>query len=74
MSRSFRKNPFCGWTTARSEKDDKGNAHGSLRAAERDPKRAALEPTLRDVSNVWCWDKDGRQRFDPIKHPKLMRK
>lgn len=35
MSRSIRKTPIAGHTTAKSEKDDKKLASGKLRAAER---------------------------------------
>jgi hypothetical protein len=31
-------------------------------------------PHTRELSNPWAMDKDGKMRFDPAKHPHLMRK
>jgi len=31
-------------------------------------------PKLREVSEVYAWDKDGKQRFDPKTSEKGMRK
>ena len=80
MSRSFRRSPVTGMTTARSEKKDKQRAHRSLRAAERTALETvmvagdAVFPVLREVADVNTFGKDGKQRIDPRKHPKLMRK
>ncbi len=78
MSRSRRKTPACGNTTAVSEKDDKRYAH----RAERRVNHQFLATTgdgdalkaTRAVSNPWSMDKDGKQRFDPQRFPELMRK
>ncbi len=79
MSRSYRHVPVCGITMARSEAEDKRRAHRRLRVWT----RALLDqpdldvvscPTLRDVSDPWTMAKDGKQRFDPQQHPKLIRK
>jgi len=35
---------------------------------------AADFPKVREVSEIYTFGKDGRQRFDPVKNPKLMRK
>jgi hypothetical protein len=80
VSRSFRHTPVTGITTARSEKQDKRQAHRNLRAAERAAMETAMEtgdavfPVLREVANVYSFEKDGKQRFDPKAMPKLMRK
>jgi hypothetical protein len=71
MSRSRRKTPKAGITTADSEKQDKRLANRDLRRKVRQGK---LDLRVRDVSNGWSFDKDGKQRFDPKKHPKEMRK
>lgn len=71
MSRSYRKRPFSGITTAETEKDDKRRANRKLR---RKVKRGDLDLTIRDVSNIWSFDKDGKSRFDPDKYPELKRK
>ena len=67
MSKSFRKSPFCGMTTAESEKKDKQLAHRRERRIVHqilasDPLRPVL-PHRREVSNVWSFDKDGKQRL-----------
>ena len=78
MSRSRRKNPFCGHTMAESEKDDKRRYNRRYRRICRqilhtDPKREDL-PILKKVSNIWWMDKDGKGRFNPKEFPKGMRK
>jgi len=63
MSRSHRHTPIVGWTLARSEKRDKRLANRKLRAAIREALHHENEvmPVLREVSNVWDFNKDGRQ-------------
>jgi len=75
MSRSRRKTPIIGWTTADSEKQDKRLANRRLRHRVRQTLRVnphAELPLLREVSNVWLMDKDGKQRIGV--NSKLMRK
>jgi hypothetical protein len=83
MSRSTRKRPWTGVTTAKSEKRDKILAHRRLRAAtrllERLPEiREAAPglsfPIMREVSDVWSFAKDGKTRINPTRFPNLMRK
>ena len=78
MSRSRRKHPFRAITTAESEKQEKRHynrcfRHASEQALKADPTGESL-PILREQSDPWGMDKDGKVRFDPVKHPKLMRK
>ncbi|HXF38109.1 MAG TPA: hypothetical protein VN687_00210 [Blastocatellia bacterium] len=78
MSRSRRKTPIHGMTTARSEKKDKRLynrrfRHVSKQALHVSPQQEPL-PHLREHSNPWSMDKDGKVRFDPKKHPEWMRK
>lgn len=80
LSRSFRKSPFCGMTTAESEKKDKQLAHRRERRIVRqildsNPLRPVL-PHRREVSNVWSFDKDGKQRLstDSPYYLEIMRK
>lgn len=65
MSRSFQKTPITGYTTARSEKDDKRRANRRHRTAVKRILRTELEPEtlplLREVSNVYTFAKDGKQ-------------
>ena len=78
MARSYRKTPICGITTARSEKSDKKIWHSRMRARTRTYINSGRDldtmPIEREVSNVWDFAKDGKQRFDATRHPKLMRK
>jgi hypothetical protein len=66
MSRSLRKSPIHGITTARSEADDKRIWHGRWRSTERD-KLLTLNETKdhltsdkNEVSNPWTMNKDGK--------------
>lgn len=63
MSRSRRKTPIFGMTTAETEKQDKRIANRRLRAHERVALAigADIVPTIRDVSSVWAFDKDGKR-------------
>jgi len=77
MSRSRRKTPICGITTAQSEKQDKRIANRRLRCRVRSALRGdpdALLPLLREVSDPWLMDKDGKMLLDPVRHPEIMRK
>jgi hypothetical protein len=78
MSRSRRHHPVAGFTTARSEKEDKRLANRTLRARVRTQFASHGDerplPTLREVSDSWCMPKDGKMRFDPLRYPKSMRK
>lgn len=78
MSHSRRKHPFCGYTTAESEKDDKRRYNRRYRRVCRqilhsNPEREIL-PVLKEVSDIWWMDKDGKGRFNPKLHPELLRK
>lgn len=76
MSRSYRKMPICGITTAESEKQDKQIANRRFRRNTRQLVKAGKEPpfNIRAVSNVYSFDKDGKQYFSAIKYPYLLRK
>jgi hypothetical protein len=82
MSRSKRSQPITGITTAESEKDWKRDANRKLRRAVHqtlhqlpaaDPD-ALILPVMDEVVNQYSGPKDGKQHFDPRKHPQLMRK
>ena len=82
MSRSYRHTPVIGITCAESDKPGKIIANRTLRAHVRDALRTCVDfdgfllPQLREVSNVWSFPKDGKQRLNPMgKHfAKYMRK
>lgn len=71
MSRSRRKTPVFGHTTARSEADDKRLWHQRWRARERDqlagcgPDDDPLPVHRHAVSNTWDMAKDGKHWFSP---------
>lgn len=67
MSRSRKKTPICGITTAESEKDDKARAHRQERShvrrlIETDPDAIPAPKTFGDP---WGAAKDGKQYFRP---------
>lgn len=78
MSRSTRKNPICGMTTAESEKWDKMHWHRRFRRAIRSLLGLGMDqddlPSFRKFGDPWMFEKDGRQRFDPERWPEGMRK
>ncbi len=75
MSRSRRKSPCTGITTARSEKQDKRMHNRKFRRISRQKKDPDDMPQVDyEVTNPWSMDKDGKSWFDPEKYPELMRK
>jgi len=80
MSRSKRKNPVRGITTSESEKADKVAAHRRVRRRVKtviqSPPESETEtlPHERELSNPWAMAKDGKARFDPVRHRELLRK
>lgn len=78
MSRSRRRTPVCGITTAASEKQDKVAAHRRERRQVHavlgvEPARDVL-PHRRELSNVWTYAKDGKQYLGPHTRPEYLRK
>jgi hypothetical protein len=66
MSNSYRKTPIIGTTTADSEKKDKQIANRRLRSKVKQLLKLGdydWLPTIRDVSNVWDFAKDGKRFF-----------
>lgn len=88
MSKSFKKVPISGNTTAPSEKKDKQLANRKLRRINKKFLNNIECPdivadrlsTLKDESNIWDFAKDGKKWFKNLKHVdkpifnKLMRK
>ena len=78
MTRSRKKHPFAGTSTATSEKESKRAWHRLLRRTN----RVVLAVTgdeeklkrRNELSNLWNMDKDGKWRFRPSEWPRLMRK
>lgn len=78
MTRSRKKTPLQGNTTATTEKEDKKINHRRIRRAVTQAigiaPEAELLPHEKELSNPWLMDKDGKHRFDPALYPKSMRK
>lgn len=78
MSRSRRKTPVCGITTAKSERWDKTFWHRAFRVAQRIALGRGDEvlPLPKEIEYGTCgWgEKDGKQSFDPEEWPQIMRK
>lgn len=79
MSRSFKKHPVTGITTARSEAFDKARWHRAMRQAERvrlrrDPDSLPFD--YRQFSDDYGMAKDGKRRWDKGDdfYPRCMRK
>jgi hypothetical protein len=75
MSRSRQKSKFTGYTTAVSEKEDKRLANRAYRKAIKQGLQVGKTefPQIRELSNVWCSDKDGKHYYSGMSE-KDMRK
>jgi hypothetical protein len=70
MSRSYRK-PYCALAGHGSAKEDKRRAVRGLRRTQEqwlrklEDHNSALAPHRLECTwnNVWCWDRDGKQRL-----------
>lgn len=78
MSRSKRKNPIMGITTAESEAWDKAQWHRAHRRAENARLHSQgdefIEQSDRDVSDPWRLSKDGKRWWGPAMDSRYMRK
>jgi hypothetical protein len=78
MSHSRRNTPIRGLTNSASESEDKQLAHRRERRRIHEVVRwrpaAEVLPHTRELFQSVGYSKDGKQRIDPVKHPKLMRK
>ena len=65
MSRSFIKNKIVGYTKKESEKRDKTIANKRCRrlVKVRIAKRSEVLPLIREVSNIYQFDKDGKHYY-----------
>lgn len=64
MSRSRKKTPIRGMTLADSEKQDKRLANRKIRRVNKIRVTGDQEPAhVRELSDPWGMDKDGRQYF-----------
>jgi hypothetical protein len=75
MSRSLKKTKIQGITTATSEKKNKQEANRKFRRIIKQKVKSEKTelPELREVSNVWSFEKDGK-RYNPEMSAKDMRK
>lgn len=75
MSRSYRKTPICGMTTAASDKVFKKAEHKRARRAV-NARDLTLDdaPVSRAFGNPWGAPKDGKQWIEASRFPEIMRK
>ncbi|MBO3697306.1 hypothetical protein [Roseivirga sp. E12] len=75
MSRSSKKTPITGITTAISEKQDKRDANRKFRRKTKQQVNLGDETIseIRELSNVWGFHKDGKH-YDSDMSKKEMRK
>ncbi len=75
MSRSRKKTKIHGITIASSEKENKRGANRKFRRLTRQKIKSddPVLPEMREVSNVWDFDKDGK-RYNPNMTDKDLRK
>ena len=75
MSRSKKKTKIHGITTAETEKGNKQKANRKLRRIVKERLKSKKDnlPKLREVSDVWDFDKDGKI-YKKNMSEKLMRK
>ena len=74
MSRSRKKHAITGFTTARSEKQDKRIMNRAIRRITRnklkqDDREDAILPIPDEVMNVWSMAKDGKHHYDKVDKP-----
>jgi hypothetical protein len=74
MSKSYKKNPFGGFTSSSSEKSDKKQFHKKYRRVFNKALREfdieeqeSIEIDENEVSNPFNWSKDGKQYFGNCK-------
>jgi len=74
VSRSYRKTPICG-LCADSEKWDKRKANRKFRRRVKiSLATGRVLPEMREVTEVYTWNKDGKIWFEPEEWPEGMRK
>jgi len=75
MSNSYKKTPIIGIAISESEKEDKQKANRKFRRIVKSQIKVNNFdfPLIREVSNVWSFEKDGKQ-FLNIKKQKQLKK
>ncbi len=75
MSRSRKKTPISGITKSDSEKLDKRDANRRERRINKELLKKEKElKRIREVSDIWTFNKDGKVVFNEKKYPEMMRK
>lgn len=74
MSRSRKKYPIHGFTTARSEKEDKRIINRRMRRKvrmqlSRDDREEAIFPVQDEIMDLWEMSKDGKTRAEKVDKP-----
>ena len=78
MSRSYKKHAVTSCTTSDSEKNDKKIAHRVFRKRAKralmNNKLSLLPFRMRDVSNIWCFAKDGKVAWEYLSSRSFFRR
>ncbi len=75
MIRSGKKTPISGITKSDSEKLDKRDANRRERRINKELLKKEKElKRIREVSDIWTFNKDGKVVFNEKKYPEMMRK
>ena len=78
ISRSYKKHAVTSCTTSASEKNDKRIAHRVFRKrakrALKNNKLSLLPFRMRDVSNIWCFAKDGKVTWEYLSSHSFFRR
>lgn len=76
MGKSFKRTSICGNAVASSEKQDKRLANRRFRRNSKQLINCKREPCvdIKEVSNVYSFNKDGKHYFSSKEYPQYMRK
>lgn len=68
MSNSIKKTKIVGFTTSESEKAEKRVANRKYRRTVKQKVKLGNEefPKIRELSNVWCFSKDGKKYYPEL--------
>lgn len=82
MGKSIKRKPFHGMTKSSSEKQDKKMWHSKFRRKEKirigrniknNNEDNHITVDIREVSNPWCFAKDGKRRFSIYDYMKFLK-
>ena len=68
MSNSIKKTKIAGFTTSETEKAEKREANRKYRRTVKQKVKLGNDefPKIRELSNVWCFSKDGKRYYPEL--------